>query len=75
MKQPFQKMRENVALYNDMEMLLLHFRGFRLIDVQHYSLLDLSDCRFSIFFRNVYIHMEDNGILVKYAYSLLKMNF
>ena len=34
---------------------------------QHYPLLDFSDCRFSVF------HVEDNGILVEYAYSLLRL--
>ena len=39
--------------------------------VQHYPLLDLSDCHFSILF--LLSEMFDNGILVKYAYSCLKI--
>ena len=46
-----------------------------LIEVQHYSLLDLSDCRFSIFFRNVYIHMEDNGYWLNMPILIVKDEF
>ena len=75
-----------LCFYNGMETFSLHFRGMRFNTskvyapgicniiflvhrltewTQHYPLLDFSDCRFSVF------HVEDNEILVEYAYSLI----
>ena len=49
-----------------------------LVLVVHYPLLDLSDCRFNIFFLSemfVFFHVADNDILVEFAYSFLRLIF
>ena len=72
----FPEMRKNVALY-----IIMAWNGFcyisevsGLIHVRHYPLLGLSDCLFFVI-RNVFIHVKDNGILVKNAYSFFKEYF
>ena len=49
-----------------------------LVSIVYYPLLELSDCHFNIFFLSkmfLFFHVEDNGILVEYAYSFLRLIF
>ena len=62
-KQPFQEMWENVALYNGMEMLCY---------IAEVSGLILPSVRFEYLFCYQIIHVEDNGILVKKCLLIFK---